>query len=255
MKSDALISFQDVGLGYGHRTVLYDLNFNILRGDYVGIVGPNGAGKTTLLKSILGVLKPLRGEIRYYSDNSQNGRRPDLHFGYVPQRQNVDEFFPLTVLDVVLMGRYARLGPLRRPGRSDRDGALRALEQMGIPHLERRPYRELSGGQKQRALIARALLAEPSVLLLDEPTSDMDLTSERAIMELVDKLQRDQGLTVLIVTHLLQVVANHAHRIAIINNGQVTLGESGEILSDESLTELYGVPVRVADVHGKRVIV
>ncbi|MDH7568996.1 MAG: ATP-binding cassette domain-containing protein, partial [Armatimonadota bacterium] len=168
-----LIVFEDVVLGYGREPVLSDLSFAIRRGDYLGIVGPNGSGKTTLLKGVLGVLPPLSGRIVRGRDGGR-----EVRFGYVPQINTVDELYPLGVLDVVLMGRYRRIGLVRRPGKEDRERAMAALEEVGIAHLAPRLYRDLSGGQRQRVLMARALAIEPDILVLDEPTNDMDIAAE-----------------------------------------------------------------------------
>ncbi|HIE09959.1 MAG TPA: metal ABC transporter ATP-binding protein [Armatimonadetes bacterium] len=220
MMERAIVRFEDVDLGYGRKTVLSGLNFSIEEGEFLGIVGPNGAGKTTLLKAICGILRPLRGKIY---------RRPGLRFGYVPQRQAVDEAFPLTVLEVVLMGRYGLLGPWRRPRKKDVERALWALRTVGMEGKARSLYRELSGGQKQRVLMARALAGEPEVLLLDEPTADMDLASQKAALELIKELHR-KGLTVLLVSHVLEVVADCAPKIALLGEGRMVVGSREEIL-------------------------
>lgn len=239
-----IVKFEGVDLGYGRRVVLSGLNFSVEEGDFLGIVGPNGAGKTTLLKAICGILKPLKGRIV---------RREGVRFGYVPQRGEVDEAFPLTVFEVVLMGRYGLLGPIRRPSRKDTERAVRALDMVGIGHLARRPYRELSGGQKQRALIARALAAEPDVLLLDEPTSDMDVASQKAVLDFIKQLH-EGGMTILLVSHVLEIVANYAEKIAIIGEGRLHIGSREEILTPERLSSLYGVEVEVGEVSGRKVV-
>src|SRR5437870_12918214 len=145
---EKLIVFENADLGYGRQRVLQGVNFDVIPGDFLGIVGPNGAGKTTMLKAILGLLKPISGRVTVTSEG--------LRIGYVPQRESVDTLFPLTVMDIVLMGRYTRLGPFGRPGTADKEFAMRALDHVGITKLAGRPYPNLSGGQKQRALIARA---------------------------------------------------------------------------------------------------
>src|ERR1043166_2324297 len=200
-----LIVFERADLGYGNRRILSGIDFDVVAGDFLGIVGPNGAGKTTLLKAILGLLKPMAGRVE----------RPagSVNIGYVPQRESVDTLFPLTVLDIVLMGRYSRLGPFGRPTRDDKERAFKALDHVGIRDLANRSYQNLSGGQKQRALIARALVGEPTLLILDEPTNGMDLVSEKAIMELVRHLHDVDRITVLMVSHLLNTVVNYAKRI------------------------------------------
>ena len=243
-----LVCFRDVSLGYGHRIVLAGLNLRLDAGGYVGIVGPNGAGKTTLLRGILGTLKPLSGSVEY-------GKRP-IRFGYVPQAQTMDETFPLTALDIVLMGRYHHVGLLRRPSRVDREAALDALEQVGIPELAGRLFREFSGGQRQRTLMARALASEPDVLVLDEPTNDMDVAAEHATMELVDRLHAERGLLVLMVSHLLNVVVNHVHDLAIVGAGRkdFEMGCVDDLVTPEHMEEIYGMRLAVGEVNGKRVV-
>ncbi|HEY9427084.1 MAG TPA: metal ABC transporter ATP-binding protein [Gemmatimonadaceae bacterium] len=233
----ALITFDRVTLGYGRRAVLTDLSFGIPEGDFLGLVGPNGAGKTTILKAILGSLSPMAGTI---------ARSDGLRFGYVPQRDQVDYNFPLEVMDVVLMGRYDRVGLARRPGKRDRDRARAALDHVGIAHLADEPLSALSGGQRQRALIARALVGEPNLLILDEPTNGMDLVSTTQILALVRELHERDGLTVLMVSHALNEVANYVRRIALVLEGAFRVGEVDEIMTEETLSEMYGVPVEVS---------
>lgn len=226
-----------------------DINLSLFPGDYVGIVGSNGSGKTTLLRTLLGLLRPQSGTLTMGGD----GRV--LHFGYVPQLQTVDEIFPLTVFDVVLMGRYGRIGALRRPGGVDRDKALSSLEEVGIGGLAPRLYRDLSGGQKQRALIARALANDPDILILDEHTNDLDITAERAIMGLIDRLHDERHLAVVMVTHSLNTVANHTSKIGILSDGQLELAPVDVVLEANYLEKLYGLPLRVIEVDGLKVVV
>lgn len=243
--SQELVAFEGVDLGYGKRCVMQDVNLVLCVGDNLAIVGPNGCGKTTLLKALLGILQPLKGQVR---------RAPDVRFGYVPQRQYVDEVYPFTALEIALMGRYRLLGALARPSRQDQRKALECMDHVGIADLASRPYRELSGGQKQRVLIARALAGEPAVLVLDEPTNDMDIGSEHAIMELVKQLRETDGITVVMVSHLLNVVANYADSLVLIDEGTRIIGRLSEVLTSENLTSLYGVPVRVDRCAGQRVV-
>ncbi len=244
----ALVRFRDVTLGYGRSVVLSRLDFRLDAGGYVGIVGPNGAGKTTLLRAILGTMKPLSGAVEY-------GKR-DLRFGYVPQAQTMDETFPLTALDVVLMGRYRHAGLFRRPGPVDRDRAMDALDHVGIADLSRRLFREFSGGQRQRTLMARALASEPDVLVLDEPTNDMDIAAEHATMELVDRLHAERGLLVVMVSHLLNVVVNHVHDLAIVGAGTTAfeIGPVDELVTPHHMQQLYGIPLTVGEVAGRKVV-
>ena len=242
-----LIEFQKADLGYGRRVVLKAIDFDVEAGDFLGIVGPNGSGKTTLLKAVLGMIRPLSGRVVRAS-----GR---VRFGYVPQRETVDLLYPLTVLDIVLMGRYSRLGPFGRPGSSDRKRALDSLAHVGIADLAQRPYANLSGGQQQRTLIARALIGEPSLLVLDEPNSGMDLMGETATMELIHRLHVEDGIAVLMVTHHLATVVNYAKRIAVVSEGTLREGTIAEMITADNLTQLYRIPVHVSTVDGHTVVV
>ncbi|HEX8834071.1 MAG TPA: metal ABC transporter ATP-binding protein [Abditibacteriaceae bacterium] len=239
-----LIRFENVDLGYGRRHILGDLNFSVSTGDFLAIVGSNGSGKTTLLRGLLGNVKPRKGHIE----------REDLHCGYVPQLQTVDEVFPLTIFDVVLMGRYGRIGALKRPAQSDRDRAHDALKEVGIDHLSSRLFRELSGGQKQRALIARALASDPDLLVLDEHTNDLDIATEKSIMALIDRLHKERHLAVVMVSHSINHVANHARSVGIIKDQRCSFEPVATVLDEAYLEKLYGIPLRVVEVDGQRII-
>ena len=232
-------------MGYGSKRVLSHVDFALSGGDFLAIVGSNGSGKTTLLRTLLGLLRPLAGKIEVPRK---------LHFGYVPQLQSVDEIFPLTAGEVVTMGRFGRLGIARRPTHDDRARSLTALGEVGIENLAPKLYRELSGGQKQRVLIARALVGEPDVLVLDEHTNDLDIGAEKAIMALIDKLHNERHLAVVMVSHSLNTVAKHCKNIGIIRDGKCVFAPVEEILNEKYLRELYGVPLRVLEVDGQRVI-
>jgi len=242
----ALVTFDRVTLGYGRRAVLTDISFEIAEGDFLGLVGPNGAGKTTILRALLGSLEPIGGTVT---------RAPTLRFGYVPQRDQLDYSFPFKVLDVVMMGRYDRIGLGRRPSDDDRRRAHEALEHVGIDRLAHRPLADLSGGQKQRTLIARALVGEPNVLVLDEPTTGMDLAATTRILGLVRELHERDGLTVLMVSHALNEVASYVERIALVVDGGFRIGTTDEIMTEPALTQMYGIPVRVDSVDGHRIVV
>lgn len=242
----SLVRFDRASLGYGRRVVLSGLTFDIPEGDFLGLVGPNGAGKTTILRAILGSLAPLSGTVTV---------APGLRFGYVPQRDSVDYGFPLKVLDVVLMGRYDRVGLGRRPTAGDRTLAIEALEHVGIAELRDQHLSALSGGQKQRTLIARALVGKPTLLVLDEPTNGMDLVSTTQILSLVRQLHERDRLTVLMVSHALNEVANYVDRIALTMQGAFRVGAVREIMTEETLSKMYGIPVEVDEVHGHRIVV
>ena len=240
-----LVSFRDATLGYGRRVVLRNITFDIGEGDFLGIVGPNGSGKTTILRTFLGSLKPLAGLVTV---------EPGIRFGYVPQRDMVDSVFPLEVLDIVLMGRYDRIGLGRRPSDDDRARALNALDQVGLRHLAHFPLADLSGGQKQRTLIARALVGEPNLLVLDEPTNGMDLVATAQILGLVRDLHEQNRLTVVMVSHALNEVANYVERIALVDEGGFRIGSIEDVMTEGSLSAMYGIPVEVSSFDGHRIV-
>jgi ABC-type Mn2+/Zn2+ transport system ATPase subunit len=241
-----LVSIEGAALGYGHGApVLASVDLAIGHGDFLGIVGPNGSGKSTLLKTILGLIPPLAGAVR---------REPGARIGYVPQRQVLDPIYPLRAIDVVLMGLYGEIGLFRRAGADARDRAHKALEAAGMAAHAERLYRDMSGGQQQRILVARALVAGPELLILDEPTNDLDLAGERGIMELVARLHRE-GRTVLLVSHMLNLVAAYVTRLALIHDGKLDSGPVGDMLTADRLSAIYRMPVLVADVEGRRVVV
>ncbi len=237
-----VISFEEVTLGYPGRVVLPRVDLVVQRGDFLAILGPNGSGKTTILRAILGILKPLAGRVV-----------APTNCGYSPQRRALDPIFPFTVEEVVGMGLTRELGPLRRPGFAEHRRVKRALAACGVKHLAERAFRELSGGQQQRTLVARALVTEPEILILDEPTNDLDLTGEHEIMELVAKLNHE-GRTVVMVSHLLNVVAHYATRVAILSHGELDTGLATEVLTSERLSRLYRIDVVADEVAGRRTI-
>ena len=241
----AVVLFEGVSLGYSRAPVLSDLTFSLAAGDFVGIIGPNGSGKTTVLRAILRVIKPVRGSIRI---------REGLKFGYVMQRQSLDDIFPLSVLDIVSMGRLGRIGPLSRFDKGDFDKIDEALSITGIQDLRRERYRDLSGGQKQRVLVARALAFDPNVLLLDEPTNDLDIQGEEQIMNLIQEIHR-RGITIVLVSHLLNVVFSYVHRVMFLKEKRMRIYDRKEALCSRLLSEIYQIQVKVEEVDGRVVIV
>jgi len=232
--ASALLELRDMSLSYDGRAVIEHISCTIESGECLALLGPNGAGKTTLLRGLLGLIPVLAGQIVYGFDRAAHPP------GYVPQRDTLDPIFPLTVREVVLMGTYARLAPLRPVTRRQRQLAADCLARVGLAALADQPFWALSGGQKQRVLMARALAVEPHVLLLDEPTAGVDPGAAMTIMELLARLHREQGLTVVLVSHQLRLVRSLARTVLWIEDGQVSKGATEVMLAHERLLDLFG---------------
>jgi manganese/zinc/iron transport system ATP- binding protein len=233
---DAAIEVTDLTVAYGEQPVLWDVDLTVPKGVLMGIVGPNGAGKTTLIKAILGLVDPAAGRVlvrgRPYAE--ERGA-----VAYVPQRGSVDWDFPTSVLDVVMMGRYGSLGWLRRPGRAERARALEAVAKVGLEELADRQISQLSGGQQQRVFLARALVQDAEVFLMDEPFQGVDATTERAVVELLRALRAERK-TVVAVHHDLQTVPEYFDWVALLNVRRVASGPVTEAFTEENLRETYG---------------
>jgi ABC-type Mn2+/Zn2+ transport system ATPase subunit len=243
---DTLLSFADVSVGYRGRPIRPTVSFEVRRGDFVGIAGANGAGKTTILKTLLGILSPLAG--RVYRD-------PSVRIAYVPQRERIDTIIPVTALEVAVMGRIPALPLLRRAGPEDRERARETMRLVGVDRLSGRLFRDLSGGEQQLVLVARALAGNPDVLVLDEPTTAMDLAHEHTLMELLRQLNREPRLTILLVTHLLPLLMNLATTMLLLRVDAIVSGPTHEVLTEEILAALYGVSVRVVTIGDQRALV
>ncbi len=242
-----LITFKDVSLGYGKKHILENLNFDILSNDFLGIIGPNGSGKTTLLKGILGLIKPVSGTI--------TSKISHIKFGYVVQRQFVDEVFPLTAKEIVSMGRYKNIKPGRRLSKVDWKYVNHALDIAGINTIANQTYRSLSGGQKQRVLIARAIASEANILILDEPTNDLDIKGETQIMELIKTIHSESNVTVVIVSHLLHNIINYVKNLAFISKDKFFIQPIEEAIKDHYLSSVFDSHVKVGEISGKKVVI
>ncbi|OPX20523.1 MAG: hypothetical protein BZ151_03670 [Desulfobacca sp. 4484_104] len=211
------IRIRNLYLKFNHQLILENINLEIQAGRFVGVLGPNGAGKSSLLKVILGLVKPSRGEVLVFGETPHRLRRMRHLVGYLPQRPLGNPHFPVSALEVVLMGRYGHIGLIKRPGARDKEIARQNLERVGIAHLADRPIGELSGGEQQRVFIARALSAEPHLLLLDEPSVSLDVCSQDELYDLINSVKLELNLTVIMVSHDLAAVASHVDDIICIN--------------------------------------
>jgi manganese/zinc/iron transport system ATP- binding protein len=240
------IEVNDLTVAYREQPVLWDVDLVVPPGVLMAIVGPNGAGKTTLIKAILGLVRPAAGLVLVHGRPYREQRRL---VAYVPQRGSVDWDFPTSVLDVVMMGRYASLGWLRRPGAREREQAKAALEQVGMHAFAARQISQLSGGQQQRVFLARALVQDARVYIMDEPFQGVDAKTERAIIAVLQSL-REAGRTVVAVHHTLQTVKDYFDRVALLNVRLVAAGPVSEVFTEANLRLAYGgrVPFLSADV-------
>lgn len=230
------------------RLALEDVSFQVEEGMRVAVVGPNGAGKSTLFKAMVGLLPLHAGDILIHG--VPFGAHQEC-VAYVPQREQIDWRFPVTVNDVVLMGRYGSLGWLKRPGKHDREIVTRCLKQMGIANLAARSIDELSGGQQQRVFLSRALAQEPHILLMDEPFTGVDVTTQEATLALLDQLQAEH-VTLIVSTHDLNLAAVHFDRVLLLNHRVIAYGAPSQVLTSENLLRAFGA--QALYVEGKLIV-
>jgi ABC-type Mn2+/Zn2+ transport system ATPase subunit len=244
-----IVQFRDVSFTYGEDAVLDRVDVVIRAGSFVGVVGPSGAGKSTFLKLAAGTLRPSRGEVRFGPD----GSRRRVRLGVVPQTEAIDWNFPVTVEEVVLLGRAADGGVLPWASAALRREAREVLDKLGIGDLARRHIRNLSGGQQQRVFIARALIRRPELLLLDEPTSGVDVKTRHDVLHLLHTLNHE-GIAIVITTHDLSAVAAHLPSLICLNRRVVASGSPQEVLTSANLRELYGAEMVVVEQDGMLLI-
>jgi manganese/zinc/iron transport system ATP- binding protein len=249
MSSSPALAVHDLTVAYRDEAVLWEVDWTVPRGVLTGVVGPNGAGKTTLLKAILGLVPVARGTVRVFGEPYDAVRE---RVGYVPQRGSVDWDFPTNALDVVLMGLYGRLGWLRRPGRAEREEAMEALGQVGMAGFADRQIRQLSGGQQQRVFLARALVQEADLYVMDEPFQGVDATTEEAIVELLRTL-RERGCTVVVVHHDLATVSTYFDRVLLLNVRPVASGPVDDVFTEANVRETYGGSIAASTPHAPAV--
>ena len=245
------VAVEAVTAGYDHRPALTDVSLSVDQGSLLAVIGPNGAGKSTLLKLIAGILKPWTGRLTVLGGppGSSAGR-----IAYLPQAEAVDWDFPVTVAEVVMMGRYGKLGFLREPGRHDREVVEAALEKVGMQGATERQIGALSGGQRRRVFLARAIAAEPDLYLLDEPVTGVDATTQEDLMDVLEGEARS-GKTVIATTHDLICAAQRFHQAAFINGHLVAQGPANLVLDQQLLAETYGGHVLVLPGDGGRVVI
>ena len=243
------IEIHDLTVSYDQKPVLWNIDVEIPEGALVGIIGPNGAGKSTLLKACMGLLDLSSGWGKIYGDPIEQQRGT---VGCIPQREEIDWDFPITVSDLVLMGRYGHLGLLRRPGAEDRKIADEALEQVGMTAFADRQIANLSGGQQQRIFLARALAQESRIYLMDEPFAGVDATTEKTIVKLLEQMRSESG-TLLVVHHDLQTASEYFDHLLLLNRRMVAFGPTEEVFTEELLRKTYGGHLTVLSRAGEAI--
>ena len=243
----AIVELHDVTVAYGRKPVLWNVDLSIDAPCLYGIIGPNGAGKSTLVKAALGLVPLSGGSVRFFGKPLEEVRG---RIGYVPQRESVDWDFPVSAIDVVLMGTYHRLSWFQRPGRRERDRAMECLDRVGLADVANRQIGGLSGGQQQRVFLARALAQEADVYFLDEPMAGVDAKSQERILQVLSGL-RDRGSLVVIVHHDLRTAADWFDRVALVDMRLVAAGPTAEVLSRENLARTYSGHLELLDEIGR----
>ncbi len=235
-KVSSALSVGDLTVAYRSKPAIWDIDLDVPEGVLMAIVGPNGAGKSTLIKAVLNLIPRAAGAVSFYGKPYERARSL---VGYVPQRGSVDWDFPTSVLDVVTMGLYGKLGWLRRPGRQQREQALQALDDVGLTDLVDRQISQLSGGQQQRTFLARALVQDAQIYFMDEPFAAVDAITERAIVNILHQL-KERGKTVIVVHHDLQTVEDYFDWVTLLNVEIIATGPTADVFTPDNLGRTYG---------------
>lgn len=238
------IEIQNLYVTLGEKEILADINLSLDEGKFLGIVGPNGGGKTTLLRVVLSLIRPTSGKILVYGKTPERAVRGNV-FGYLPQHMNVDADFPATAMDVVLMGCYGKAGIFRRPSAGDKRRSAEILATMGMSGFENHMFGTLSGGQQQRVSVARALVSDPGILVLDEPSTGIDAVGQEDFYHLLRGLQKRFKLTIIMVSHDIGVITSYVDEIACLNRTLHYQGSPRGALNEEVLRDLYGKSIEV----------
>lgn len=243
-----IIRFSHASFGFPGVIALQDISLDIADGEFIGVIGPNGSGKTTLCRAVLGLMRSLTGSLKIFDcacEKLQCHHRAKI--GYLPQKGSLDKNFPITALETVMMGRYGVLGLFKRPGKQDREIALDALAQVAMENHQRTALGSLSGGQQQRVFIARALAQQPQVLLLDEPTTGIDIVTQHSVLDLIRRLHQDLGLTVVLITHDMNMIRTHVDRLVLLKTRLVAAGPPDDVLTADILRQVYGKDLVITD--------
>lgn len=249
----SIIEVHDLTVSYNGKVALYNVSFNVANPLFLCIIGPNGAGKTTLIKALIGVLKPAKGYVRVLGLDPFKNINVRKFIGYVPQRERIDLSMPMLVKDIVLMGRTSLVGPFRWFGRADMDSTLNAIKTVGLHNLLNEPFSHLSSGQQQRVLIARALASNPKLLVLDEPLSGVDATSQEIIISTIKEFT-NRGIAAIMVTHDLNPVLDYIDVVMLLNKTIIAYGPPKEVLREDLLVKTFLREVKVLRIDDKHYV-
>jgi ABC-type Mn2+/Zn2+ transport system ATPase subunit len=253
---EPVIELEGVSLRKSKRLLLDNINLWVSRNEFVGIIGPNGAGKTSLLNVIAGFEK-FNGTLRIFGGNESwtRSRRTRMRIGYVPQSFEIDPAFPILAMEAVMTGVCGRIGLFRSPGKAERNRAIQLMEMMRVAHLANSPLGHLSGGERQKISLARALIQEPEILLLDEPTANLDIAVQREVLNLVGEIHRLESPAVLFVTHDFNMLPKAMQRAVLLNHGKIAFdGAAGDALSGSTLSRLFEYPLETFERNGRRFV-
>lgn len=251
-----MIELKNISVRKGSALLLDRITFSVSPNEFVGIIGPNGAGKTTLLNVIAG-FERFEGTLRLFGqiETWMRSRETRLRIGYVPQHFQIDPVFPISALEAVMTGVIGRLGLLRSPGKREKEKAMRLMEMMRVAHLADRPLGQLSGGERQKVSLARAILQQPDILLMDEPTANLDIAVQKEVLNLINEIQKQETLTLLFVTHDFNSLPTGMRRSVLMNRGKIVFdGDINTALSGETLSRLFQYPLQTFERNGKRFV-
>jgi len=251
-----IINLDDINVRKAKSLLLDGISLSVLRNEFIGIIGPNGAGKTTLLNVIAG-LERFEGTLTLFGRNEtwRRSRETRLRIGYVPQLLQIDPAFPIMASEAVMTGAIGRLGLFRSPGRQEKEKTMQLMELMRIAHLAERPLGHLSGGERQKVSLARAILQQPDILLMDEPTANLDIAVQKEVLNLINEIHQREKLTFLFVTHDFTMLPDAMQRAVLLNNGKIVFnGDINSAMSSEMLSRLFHYPLETFERNGRRFI-
>lgn len=251
-----VIKLEEISVRKGGSLLLDNISFSVSQKEFIGIIGPNGAGKTTLLNVIAGFEK-FEGTLSLFGcrESRKRSRKTRLRIGYVPQLFQIDPAFPILASEAVMAGSIGRLGLFHSPGKQEKEKTMRLMEMMRMAHLADKPLGQLSGGERQKVSLARAILQQPDILLMDEPTANLDIAVQKEVLNLISEIQKQESLTLLYVTHDFNMLPAAMHRAIMLNHGRtVFMGDINTAMSSEKLSSLFQYPLESFERNGKRFV-